>query len=83
MNLSKSFGKRLLVIGLLAVLAMWRAEQGGAEMRGRPGEPSRLLRLTRDPAGENWTVVVLGREAQVPARRWWDEALAQIRKALP
>ncbi len=54
---------RLLWIGLLVALALLRAEQGVAELRGGAAEPSRILSLA--PEGHDaWRVRFLGLEGR-------------------
>jgi hypothetical protein len=67
-NLGQSFGRRLLIIGLLAVLGLMRAERGVAELEGRTDQPSQLFRLEPNHDSDTWTIVLFGRETQVASR---------------
>lgn len=59
--------RRLAVLLLLVFAALLRAERGVAELQGRTGEPTRILRLAPASTGE-WRYAFLGREGQVAAR---------------
>lgn len=67
MNTVRPVGRRILLVVMLAALALYRAEQGVAEVRGRAGEPSRMFRLWLDPGADLWSVAFLGHEGEVPA----------------
>lgn len=67
MKAVRPIGRRILLVVVLAALALYRAEQGVAEVRGRSGEPSRMFRLSRDEGADLWSVAFLGHQAVVPA----------------
>lgn len=56
------------MVALLFALALLRAERGTAELQGRAGEPSRVLRLVPDVAGQGWTYALAGMEGWIPTR---------------
>lgn len=51
--------KLIAIICLVMVLGLLRAERGVSELRGRAGEPSRLLHITNDRNGV-WQFSILG-----------------------
>ena len=65
---AKVLARRLGLLAILFVLALLRAEQGVAELKGTTGEPSRLLHLAPAPGGEGWDLSLLGHEVTVASR---------------
>lgn len=60
-------GRRLVVLGLLVLLALMRAEHGLAELQGQTSVPSRMFRLV--PAGDGrWFISFLGLQTWLDAR---------------
>lgn len=55
-----------MLIALLMLLALLRAESGVLEIQGRAGEPSRLFRLMPGEEGA-WDLSLLGFQSTVPA----------------
>lgn len=95
-NPAKWLVRKLPLLLLLFILALWRAEQGVAEIQGRTRAPSELLHLSRDASGDGWALTFLGREAFISpeavhawsetAETWRLRALEQlehIKEALP
>jgi hypothetical protein len=93
---TKWLTRKVPLLVLLFLLALWRAEQGVAEIQGRTRAPSELFHLSRASAGGGWTLTFLGRETFVApeavqawrdtAQSWRMRALEQvdrIKEALP
>ena len=77
--------RRVALCMLLFALAFLRAEQGVAEIQGRGGEPSRILRLWTNGDGV-WEVAFLGFAYRLDARILVyssDRPLLETEKALP
>jgi hypothetical protein len=68
MQPARALYRRLPLLALLLALAFLRAEQGVAELQGREGEPSRILRLVPDETGEGWRFALAGLEGWIPTK---------------
>lgn len=85
-NPARTLARKLPWLALLFALALLRAERGVAEVQGRTGGPSRILHLEPGREPGEWTLSVMGHEAQLPYEEWRLQALEQlerIKTALP
>lgn len=77
--------RRLVLIILIFLVALLRAERGVAELQGRAGEPSRLFRLVPEGDGR-WVVSLLGLQRSLQTRVVListGRPLLEMRRALP
>lgn len=63
----KGLARRLAVIGLLMLMALWRAERGVAELQGGSSGASRLFHLSPGADGR-WHYSLLGHEGALDPR---------------
>ncbi|HYF80692.1 MAG TPA: hypothetical protein VD973_26580 [Symbiobacteriaceae bacterium] len=78
---AKWLARKLPLLLLLFMLALWRAERGVAEVQGRTRAPSELLHLARDSSSEGWALTFLGRETFIAPEtvQAWNETAATWR----